>query len=312
MLHNLIRVLLSIAFFLTPCLAHADTPPSAPLQLAKFDGEGKQQCLQSARDPAAASHRLVQAQCTPVGGLQMFRFEPVAGGGYIIRIAETGGCLDVEWGASWAGGRVLDWSCNGQDNQRWEVNYPGSHPSIAKIRSWSTKLCLDFQDRIAVQVACGNWEDLFDGPIWYANRQHLRLPSGEVWGYLQQNGLCMTTDQHPVMRACNTQSSWLDLRFNAIDNASMTFELWSTRPDFCLVDTYGGFAVYMQCPGNGASTWRLVQRMPDHGVPLGASANRWQFQNVATGLCLDGSTTGLVQTTPCAGTPNVTWSFLTP
>jgi hypothetical protein len=310
MLRSLIPILLSFAWLL-PSLARADTPPSAPLQLAKFNGENKLQCLQTARVPAAASHAIVQAQCTPAGALQMFRFESVGSGVYTIRNAQTGGCLEVEAGATWPGGRILDRTCSGEDHQRWEVNYPGSFPSVTKIRSWSSKLCLDFQEGIAVQVAC-DWEDFFDGPIWLANRQHLRVPSGEVWARNEQHGLCMTTDQHPVMRACSEQSSWLDLRFSAIDDASMTFEMWSTRPDFCLVDTYGGFAVYMQCPGNAASTWRLVQRMPDFGLPIGAAANRWQFQNVATGLCLDGSHQGLVQTKPCAGTPNVTWSFLTP
>lgn len=294
--------------------ARAANPPGVPLQLAKFNGTGKDQCLQTTRLPNFYNNRLAQAQCTPMGGQQMYSFFPVAGGGYTIRNTVTGFCLDVEWGANWGGGRVLDWPCNGQGNQRWEVDYRTGLPSVAKIRGWQSKLCLDFKDGIAVQMPCGSWGEWrnFDGPIWILSRQDYRLPYKRVALKSERNGLCMNFGNKMDLQECG-KALRTDIKVSKLASDGGTFQLWMNQPDECLVDTGLGFARLNRCPNNNSAAWRLLQVLDWYAyIPPGA--NRWEIQNVASGSCLDGGDPTLVQMRQCSWVPNrgmpTFWSFV--
>ena len=98
----LLLTLIGALFALSPRAALAQNPPAVPIQLVKVNGPAANLCLQTARVPGDVQNRLVPATCMDIGGLQMFSFLPVQGGGYRIVNTETFHCLDVEWGANGA------------------------------------------------------------------------------------------------------------------------------------------------------------------------------------------------------------------
>ncbi len=267
----------------------------------RVNGPAAELCLQTARVPTEVQNRLVPATCMKMGGLQMFSFWPVEGGGYRIINTETFGCLDVEWGNNWLGGRILDWPCNNQDNQRWDVNYYGGW---VKIRGWQSKLCLEVANGVAVHADCAGWgiENYNTGPAWRAYKQSVRTPFKPFGMRSQQSGYCMTTDAAPVLGACKGPTH-NDLEINKLESDGGTFQFKDANQ--CLVDS-GTFAMYSGCAGNAA--WRLVQVSPQYGaIPNGEAASRWQIQNVGTGRCLSDSTS-VLKMAACNGTAATIWS----
>lgn len=298
----LLLTLVGALFALSPRAALAQNPPAVPIQLVKVNGPAANLCLQTSRVPGDVQNRLVPATCMDIGGLQMFSFQPVQGGGYRIVNTETFHCLDVEWGANWGGGRVLDWPCNNQDNQRWEVTHYGGW---MKARGWQSKLCLDVANGIAIQTDCAGWgiDAYKTGPAWRTYRQGARTPFEPFGMRSAQSGLCMTTDYAPVLGACRGPTH-NDLEIETIESNGATFR-FTKAGNNCLVDT-GTFAMYGTCAGQSA--WRLVQVSPTWpDIPNGAAASRWQIQNVGTGRCLADSTSLLLMAV-CSGTAATTWS----
>lgn len=300
------RMLLAFLMLLAVApTARAGDPPGVPLQLSMFNGPSKNACLQSAAEPSQYNNRLMAAQCLAVGGTQMYSFQAMAGGGYRIVNVQTGGCMDVEWGVPHPGGRIIDWACNGQDNQRWEVDYKGGLPGIAMIRGWQSKLCLDLANGIAVQSACDYTN--FSGPIWMAARQNVRQDGNAERLRVEDGGLCLNMQTSPVTVNCSSGQAVAE--FWSLDPAGTTFQIRGFGK--CLVDYYG-FAFFIDCSGWPTTSWRLLEH--SWGPARGSRQVRWQIQSVSSNRCLkvEGNSAAPgapVITWPCEGTPNMAWTI---
>jgi hypothetical protein len=291
--------------------ANAGAPPeSVPVQLAMLQGPTANSCLQAPIDPEAHDYRLQQAQCTTVDRSQMYRFEADLEGGHRIRSMQTDACIDVlTWSSP--GEPVLSLPCNGQDTQRWEVNYSEANPSTVMMRSALSGLCLDFAGGIAVQASCDFQAGT--GPTWMANRQASRVPNGAVAFKSALGAGCMSLDDAPATIPC-TNDGRSNLRFEALDAAGSTFRFDGPADGTCLVEV-DGVVVYDACITGPAAQWRLVETQWGNPAANGETAVQWQVQNVATGQCIHAGRGSVVPegetltTWTCDASPNALWYF---
>lgn len=302
-----------LAMFLCCVAAPAfadDVPQQVPAQFVMFQGAESGSCLQSPADPAAFDYRLQQAQCSTVDASQMLVFELDPKGGYRIRNTQSDACVDALTFAA-PGDAVVQLPCNGQDNQRWDLNYSEGNPNTAMMRNILSGHCLAFADGIAVQAAC----DITNGtgPFWVLNRQPGREPGGAQALQAVVNSKCLTIDAEPVSGTCANDGR-TNLRFSPLDDKGTTFSFDGRIDGTCLMQQ-GNAVAFGDCITGTIAHWRLIETSWEAPAPNGEKRVRWQVQNVGSGECLhadrgsvtpDGVTVTMLA---CDASDNAQWRF---
>jgi hypothetical protein len=98
--------------------------------------------------------RVVQRKRAP-HGRQRWSFEPAGDGTYALRARHSGKCLDVLGYNDSNGALVGQWSCNGEDNQRWRIT---RRAGGYELRSAWNGRCLDILGKSRVDGgSVGMW-----------------------------------------------------------------------------------------------------------------------------------------------------------
>ena len=232
-------------------------------------------CLESS---ASANGHLRQRMCRMAGLDQMWRFQPTGDGAYRVVNLRTNKCLDVEWGATWAHGRVLEWPCNGQANQRWNVSVRSNNLSHeVMLQSRQSGHCLDMAGGIAVQTPCNPAS--FTGAIWTGRTGLKRAPRASESLSVVRGGLCANDFLGGLfLSACRPANRvWLV----PLHETSEYFRIQSNNFTQCMTTQWtGGYthAVMRPCStwAGGHEQWRLID-----------SNGALMFQSISTGQCLN-------------------------
>jgi len=250
-------------------------------------------CLESSASPDG---RLRQRACRMAGLDQMWRFQPTSDGAYRVVNMRSNKCLDVEWGATWQFGRVLEWPCHGQANQRWDVSLRSNGISHeVMLRSRQSGLCLDMAGGIAVQTPCNLATRT--GAIWSGRTNRtgmVRAPGASESLSVVRGGLCANNVLGSLfLSACSPATNvWLVPLYET----SEYFRIQSNDFKQCMTTQWHAgwqHAVMRPCTAyaGGHEQWQLID-----------SNGAWMFRHISTGQCLNAQ-----HGTAYAGTRLIVW-----
>ena len=252
---------------------------SGPFQMSLQPGADNAQCVSTTANPGSTGVHARTATCLPVGLDQMWRFDPHSDGTHRIVNLRSGGCLDVEWGSTADGGRILDWPCNGQRNQRWHVRFSDLGSVVwAMIQSAQSHHCLDVSGGSVVQRTCDPTN--YGAPMWWLLAGDNRSPKGVGVGLtVVRGGLCASNNNRWTYLAGCGDDQRDRFRMLPRSDYSEDFTI-ATNEGKCLAtepypDGYTYVGVH-SCNAGNAQSWRLVP-----------SGDAWLVRNVATGTCLN-------------------------
>jgi uncharacterized membrane protein len=132
---------------------------------------------------------------------------------YEIKPRHSGKCLDVAYGGQWDGFNVQQWSCNGQFNQQFNLEYSGS--GYYRIVARHSGKCLD--------VAYGSTGDYANIQQWTCNggsnqQFSLRdLNNGYYKLVARHSGKCIDVENrgtgdgtNVIQYTCHSGNWWVD------------------------------------------------------------------------------------------------------
>jgi GH43 family beta-xylosidase len=226
---------------------------------------GNSNCATVPGGAGTANLQLTQSTCGAAG--QSYTFTPVSGttDQYTIGTA-AGSCVDV-YGVSTAdNARIIQWGCNGQNNQRWQLRAAGAGPNTFNLAAVHSGKCV-----VPTGDASGNNTALVQLPCTTAASRVWRLP-----GYTTGGGT--KTFTNPLKQ--QGPDPWLTY-YNGFYYLATT--TWNNTITMRRSATLGGLAsaadqvIFTLTRPNGAGTmWA-----PEFFLINGPNGPRWYFYYVA-------------------------------